>query len=78
MPDADEEEDMFLGRTSFNNDQKSPANIEEHLAATQDNMVHFKALAKYYGVNSNLVNLPEPVWQATESKFTIATPEAHV
>lgn len=41
-------------------------------------MVHFKALSKYYGVTSTIANLPEPVWQATQAKFTIATPDAQV
>ena len=41
-------------------------------------MVHFKALAKFYGVSSTIANLPEPVWQATQPKFMISTPDAQV
>ncbi len=50
----DEDDDAFLGRVIYKK-QRSPKDIEEHLSANTDNMVHFLALAKYYGVNSYLL-----------------------
>jgi len=62
VPDVDEEEeeeaDIFLGRNIFKK-QKSPVNIGEHLAGMDENLIHFNALAKYYGVSGYLVKLPE-------------------
>ena len=60
----DEDDDAFLGKTSFVK-EKTPANIEEHLVAKDENMLHFKALAKHYGVTSSIAKLPDKVWQAT-------------
>ena len=74
----DSDDDAFLGKTSFVKSEKTPANIEEHLVAKDENMLHFKALAKYYGVTSSIAKLPDKVWQATRSKFTVATPDAQV
>lgn len=51
IPDVDEEEeDTFLGKVNYKK-FKSPQNIEEHLTAVDENLIHFNALAKYYGLN---------------------------
>lgn len=53
VPDANSDDDddgTFVGFTRYTNKVKSPATIEQHLVADDANMVHFKAMAKYYGV----------------------------
>ena len=66
VPEPDDEDDgTFLGKTSFVKSEMTPANIEEHLVAKDENMLHFKALAKHYGVTSAIAKLPDKVWQAT-------------
>lgn len=54
----DEDEDTFLGKNTYRK-HKSPANFDLHLEANDENMVHFNALAKYYGVSSYLIKMPE-------------------
>ena len=73
----DESQDVMMTAVVYKK-QKSPATYDEHLGADEQNMMHFKALAKYYGVNQYLVNMPERAEQATGEKFLVATPEAHV
>ena len=78
MPDPqeeEEEEDVFLGRNIFMK-EKSPTNLAEHLNASDENMLHFKALLKYYGIGSDLVNLPDCVKKAKGPKYKILTPDA--
>lgn len=63
VPDAkedgeDSDEDTFMGRTVYKK-QTSPASIESHLLKNDENMVHFKALTKFYGINKHLARLPE-------------------
>ena len=41
-------------------------------------MVHFKALAKYYGVANFLVQMPQSAEKATEKKYSLDTPDAEV
>ena len=41
-------------------------------------MLHFKALAKYYEVESFLVKMPNSADQATDVKYQIMTPDAKV
>ena len=80
MPDTnddDEDDETFLGRSIYKK-QRSPKNIEEYLVLDEDNMLHFKALAKHYGVNQYLVTMPESAEKAQEAKYTVPTPEAHV
>ena len=78
--DSDEDDDgTLMGRTVYNKrEDKSPHTLDEHLTLDQDNMLHFKALAKYYGVASFLVKMPEIVDKATAVKYQIATPDAEV
>ena len=85
VPEADDDdEEAFLGRTSFVKPSKTPVNIGDHLSKDDDNMLHFKALAKYYGLNregsmgSDIVNMPDSVLQANQRKFVVRTPEAQV
>lgn len=82
VPDAKEEgessdEDTFMGRTVYKK-QTSPASIESHLLRDDENMVHFKALTKYYGINKHLARLPECAEQATAQKFIVQSPDAKV
>ena len=57
--DSDEDDDgTLLGKTLAYKRQVSPQTIDEHLKKADENMVHFKALAKHYGVASFLVNMP--------------------
>ena len=41
-------------------------------------MLHFKALAKHYGVNQYLVTMPDSAEKAKDAKYTVPTPDAHV
>ena len=68
--DEEEETDTFLGRSIYKK-EKSPANINEYLAKTEENLIHFKALAKYYGVGSHFVKLPEIFEKAIHEKFIV-------
>ena len=76
--DEDEEDETFLGRNYYKK-EKTPKNLDSHLEADDDNMIHFTALLKYYGVNSDLVSLPESVLSdrvKSNQKFKIDTPDA--
>ena len=42
-------------------------------------MIHFKSLAKYYGITAyNTVKIPTYVEQATAEKYKVMTPDAQV
>ena len=66
-----------MGRTVYKQ-EKSPITLDAHLTQDQDNMLHFKALAKFYGVASFLVKMPDSANLATAIKYKIGTPEAEV
>ena len=45
--------------------------MSEHLKVGDNNMVHFKALAKFYGVSSSLVKMPNCADNANEEKYRV-------
>ena len=73
----EDDEDTFLGRSTYSK-QNSPKDIEEHLLAKDDNMLHFKAMLKYYGVNSSVMKLPDCAEKALDEKYQVKTPDAQV
>ena len=75
--DEEEEKDTFIGRNVYKK-PRSPVTIDEYLKANESNLIHFKALAKYYGVTPDLLKIPDCVLDAKDDKFTILTPNAKV
>ena len=74
----DQDDDVFIGKNTYKK-QRSPKCIDDHLNAKEDNMIHFKALAKYYGVTANLLKMPECSEKVSnDEKFKVLTPDAHV
>ena len=67
-PDGDEDDDVFMSEVVYE-EEKSPKDIDQHLLASDTNMIHFKALTKYYGVNQYLIKIPDSAEVATEEKF---------
>ena len=59
-----DESDEFIGRTSYRR-EKSPVTLDKHLLNDDDNLIHFKAMIKYYGVNESIINIPEIATNAT-------------
>ena len=72
MPECsdDEDDDSFIGRVIYKK-QKSPQDIDTHLKADEENLVHFLALAKYYGVSSYLLKMPESSQTVKDDKFVV-------
>ena len=70
----DDDDETFLGRTTFKK-QRSPE-VQAHLTLNDENMFHFKALSKYYGLAPLRVRLPACAQKATGTKFEVMTPDA--
>ena len=53
MPDnLEEDDDVMMGHKANYKAPKSPKTLEEHLKNGDENMIHFKSLAKYYGITA--------------------------
>ena len=50
----EEEKDTFFGKNIYKK-QRSPTNIDDYLVADEANMIHFKALTKFYGITNELL-----------------------
>ena len=69
----DTEGSNLTGRTTFKEERQ--LTIDEYLVKYRDNIIHFKAMVKHFGVTEAMVELPKTM---VKHKKDVSTEDAHV
>ena len=73
VPEANDDDEV-LGKVIYKK-SKSPKSLSDHLVADKDNIEHFIAMLKNYGIKKSMVDVPE---EALAEFAKCHTPEAHI
>ena len=74
IDNGEEELDENIGQTAFSPNEDSPKNLEDHITDNSQNMEHFIAMLKRYGVSRSMVSVPSTA--NSEQFASVETPEA--